>query len=396
MFKIKIIDHYPQKTLANFDSQQFETGEDFDNPDVILVRSTKLHDHPFSDKLKAVGRAGTGIDNIPVEKLTQQGIPVFYAPGANANAVKELVVAAMIMAYRNIRPALSFIDTLKQELPSDLSSNIEQNKKRFAGQELSGKTLGIIGAGNIGVKVANIAHHLGMHVITYDPMMTLSSALALIPDVNQAESIEAVLSQSDIISLHVPLVPETKHLINQHTLSLLKPDAVLANFSREGIVDEKALLNALDQKQLKSYMTDFATAELVKRESVICFPHLGASTQQAQENASSMVITNVKNFLEFGTVSFSANFPETRLVKPDSFKGYRLVIANENKPGVIAEMTQAISRSNLNIERMVNSSNEAIAFNLVDITGDEGELQQVIKEIEQSNHVLNVRLINYQ
>lgn len=395
MFKIKVLDHYPQTTLANFDSKHYEFGEHLDDPNVILVRSTKLHEYPFGDSIKAVGRAGTGIDNIPVDKLTTLGIPVFYAPGANANAVKELVIAAMLMAYRNIQPAISFIETLKHNIPADLSATIEKNKKRFAGQELSGKTLGIIGAGNIGVKVANIAHHLGMHVVTYDPMMTISSALALIPDVKQADSIEAVLSHADIISLHVPLVAETKHLINEQTLSLLKSDAVLVNFSRAGIIDEPAILNALDQKKLQSYLTDFASAELLKRENVLCFPHLGASTQQAQENASSMVIKNVKNFIELGTVAFSANFPDTRLVKPENFQGFRLVIANKNKPGVIAEITQAISRSNLNIERMVNSSNETVALNLVDITGDETELQQVINEINQSNHVLNVRLINY-
>ena len=395
MFKIKVFDHYPKPILAKFTSPFYETGDNIEDPDVILVRSTKLHDFPFSSHIKAVGRAGTGIDNIPVDALTAKGIPVFYAPGANANAVKELVIAGMLMAYRNIKPALSFIDELKQAIPDDVSSHIETNKKRFAGQELSGKTLGIIGAGNIGVKVANIAHHLGMHVITYDPMMTISSALALMPDVQQADSIEAVLSQADIISLHVPFVSATKYLINAQTLSLLKPEAVLANFSRAGIVDEPALLKALDKQQLHCYLTDFASNELIKRDNVICFPHLGASTQQAQENASSMVIANVKNFIERGTVTHSANFPDTYLAKPDNFDGYRLVIANQNKPGVIAEMTNAISRSNLNIERMVNSSTTEIALNLVDITGSETELKQVMDEIAQSDHVLNIRLIDF-
>ncbi len=395
MFKIKVLDNYPQTILSSFDSIQYEIGEDVNEPDVILVRSTNLHDYALPKSLKAIGRAGTGIDNIPVEKLIESGIPIFFAPGANANAVKELVFAAIFIAYRNLQPALSFIDSLKSDIPDELSTHIEKNKKQFTGQELTGKTLGIIGLGNIGVKVANMGQHLGMKVIAYDPMMSISSALALIPDVKQADSIEGVLSVADVITLHVPMAPETKNLIDQQTLNLIKPDVILVNFSRKGVVDESAVLHALDNKLLKGYLTDFATPELLKRDGVLCLPHLGASTQQAQENASSMVINNVKQFLEFGSISHSANFPDIRLAKPENFHGYRLVIANENKPGVIAEITNAISRSNLNIERMVNASNKAIALNLVDIIGDEKELQKVITTVSQSNHVLNVRSIKY-
>lgn len=395
MFKVQVLDNYPKSSLELFPKESYSVGHDIERPDAILVRSHKLHDHPIQDQLKAVGRAGTGIDNIPVDKMTAKGVPVFYAPGANANAVKELVLAAIIISSRNLSYVHEFISGLKNNIPGDLSQHIEQKKKQFVGEEMLGKTLGVIGLGNIGVKVANMAHVLGMNVIAYDPNISLINALALIPEVKQAHDMDEVLSNSDMVTIHIPLMEETKGLINKDKLNLMQTHAILFNFSRQAIINEADVLDYLDHNRIKAYVTDFASEELLKRNNAICFPHLGASTKQAQENASKIVINNLKNFMEHGNIEYSANMPTTYLPISDQFKGYRLVIINHNQPGVIAEISNAISKSNLNIEQMVNTSHQNIAVNLVDITGDEKELDHMIQDIRKSKNIINIRSIKF-
>lgn len=366
MFTINILDNLSAKGLSLFDAKRYQLGTDFQDPDAILVRSHKLHDHVFSKQLKAVGRAGVGTDNIPVETLTNLGIPVFYAPGANANAVKELVLAAMLIGYRHLDEAQSFLSQLARD---NFSKDIESQKKKFVGQEISGKTLGIIGLGNIGVLVANAALALGMQVLAYDPNMTLTNALALMPGVNKVTDIDTLLSNSEIITLHVPLNAQTKHLINETTIRLIKPQALLLNFSREQIVDEIAVRNSLENQSLLGYITDFPTLHLTGHPQVLSFPHLGASTVEAEEKSARMVIRNISKFLELGIIENSINFPDTSLepsILPDC---QRLIIFSHNVPGTIAHITQNISQLGYNIERMVNTSRATVAVNLIDITG---------------------------
>ena len=367
MFSINILDNLSPKGLSLFDTTRYKLGNDFKDPDAILVRSRKLHDAVFSKQLKAVGRAGVGTDNIPVDTLTKLGIPVFYAPGANANAVKELVLAAMLIGYRHLDEARSFL----QQLSTDNFSDIEAQKKKFVGQEIAGKTLGIIGLGNIGVLVANAALALGMHVVAYDPNMTLTNALALMPGVKKISDINTLLSHAEIITLHVPLNTETKHLINETNIGLIKPHALLLNFSREHIVDEIAVRNSLENQSLLGYITDFPTSHLSGHPQVLSFPHLGASTVEAEENSARMVIRNISKFLESGVIENSINFPNTSLEPSTLPNCQRLLIITHNIPGTIAHITQNISQLGYNIERMINTSRADIAVNLIDITGSQ-------------------------
>lgn len=367
MFSINILDNLSPKGLSLFDTTRYKLGHDFKDPDAILVRSRKLHDTVFSKQLKAVGRAGVGTDNIPVDTLTKLGIPVFYAPGANANAVKELVLAAMLIGYRHLDEARSFL----QQLSTDNLSDIETQKKKFVGQEISGKTLGIIGLGNVGVLVANAALALGMNVMAYDPNMTLTNALALMPGVKKVGDINTLLSNAEIITLHVPLNAETKHLINETNIGLIKPHALLLNFSREQIVDEIAVRNSLENQSLLGYITDFPTSHLSGHPQVLSFPHLGASTVEAEENSARMVIRNISKFLESGVIENSINFPNTSLEPSTLADCQRLLLITHNVPGTIAHITQNISQLGYNIERMINTSRADIAVNLIDITGSQ-------------------------
>ncbi|BCA96991.1 D-3-phosphoglycerate dehydrogenase [Legionella antarctica] len=393
MFTIQILDNISEKAIKLLESPEYQIATDFDNPDVILVRSRQLHKHCFADKLKAIGRAGIGTDNIPVAYLTQLGVPVFYAPGANANAVKELVLAAMLIGYRHLDEARNFLSHIGEHNKESLCREIETQKKKFVGHEISGKTLGVIGLGNIGVKVANAALALGMKVIAYDPHMTLYNALALMPTIECVVDLNTVLSNADMITLHVPLVADTTNLINKDNIHQLKPHSLLLNFSREQVVNETAILDQLKRGSMLGYITDFPTPDLAKNPGVLSFPHLGASTAEAEANSAEMVIRNIRNYLEFGIIEHSINFPDTFLPAMGMPNVNRLLIINNNKPGVIAHFTQKISQSGYNIERMVNTSRDNIAVNLLDISGVRKDSDLLTRLIESIDGVIRVHLI---
>ncbi len=393
MYTIGVLDNISPKGLKLFDPQHYQLGADIQNPDVILVRSYKLHQHTFGDQLKAVGRAGVGTDNIPVEQLTKLGIPVFYAPGANANAVKELVLAAMLIGYRHLDEARSFLTKITKDNKDTMSHEIETQKKKFVGHEISGKTLGVIGLGNIGVLIANAALALGMQVLAYDPNMTLANALALMPGVKKVNDINSVLSNSEIITLHVPLNAETTHLINEKNIHLIKPHGLLLNFSREKVVDEMALLKSLDNESLLGYITDFPTSHLADHPRVLSFPHLGASTVEAEENSASMVIRNISNYLEYGIIEHSINFPDTSLSPSSIPNCHRIVVINHNVPGTIAQITQKLSELGFNIERMINTSRSTVAVNLIDVSGSIKDAEKLNKSLSVIENVIRVHLI---
>jgi len=393
VFTIQILDNLSPQALKLFQSDKYETGSDFTNPDIILVRSHKLHNYSFSTGLKAVGRAGVGTDNIPVAALTKLGIPVFYAPGANANAVKELVLAAMLIGYRHLDAARMFLAHLSESDKDTLSREIEMQKKKFVGHEIAGKTLGVIGMGNIGVKVANAALALGMNVIAYDPHMTLSNALALMPSVNKIVDLNSLLVHADIITVHVPLTADTTYLINEQNIKHLKDQALLLNFSREQVVSEAAIIAHLNNQSLLGYITDFPTPNLANHPRVLSFPHLGASTTEAEVNSAEMVIHNICNYLDFGIIEHSINFPDTFLPSAPMQDCYRIIVINLNKPGVIAHVTQKISQSGFNIERMVNTSRDDIAVNLIDVSGICKEPEVLINYFESIESVIRVHII---
>lgn len=377
MISVQVLDNIAPKGLSLLKPQLYQISSEFTDPEIILVRSHSLHGHLFSEHLRAVGRAGAGTDNIPIEQLTNLGIPVFNSPGANSNAVKELVLAAMLIGYRHLDEARTFLSDLFKENQQEFHQEIEQQKKKFVGHEISGKTLGVIGLGNIGVKVANAALGLGMNVITYDSNISLSNALALMPNVEKANDMNAVLKQADIITLHVPLNAETTHLINEKNINLVKQNALLLNFSRELVVSEKAVLQHLNNKKIMGYITDFPTIELASHPKVLSFPHLGASTAEAEQNSAEMVIRNICNYLEYGTIEYSVNFPNIALSQIHMPNCHRIVIVNRNIPGAIGKITETISQLGYNIEQMVNTSRETIAINLIDISGTKDLPEQI-------------------
>lgn len=369
MFILKILDRISEVGLSQFPNSRYLISPDETKPHALLLRSHKLHNDIIPASVSVVGRAGIGTDNIPVEILTKQGIPVLYTPGANANAVKELVIAALLMGSRQLEKASEFMRSLKTEDNTELNYQIETNKKKFVGHEIQGKTLGVIGLGNIGVKVANDALALGMHVVGFDPVMTIENALALSPGVKKVNNVDELLSTADFISMHIPLNDKTKQFMNTTRLGLLKDNTILLNFSRAGVVDDEAILNALSIKKLGGYITDFPSVTLKGHPQVICMPHLGASTFEAEENCAKILCKNIRDFLENGTIKDSVNFPDTNLPWLPLENQTRLAITNSNIPGAIAAISQAISQAGLNINQMVNHSSHTIAYNLIDVTG---------------------------
>ncbi|ARB92069.1 3-phosphoglycerate dehydrogenase family protein [Legionella longbeachae] len=393
MFTIQVLDNISPQGLSLFHPDLYQLGLNPIDPDVILVHSHKLHNHPFSKNLKAVARAGTGTDNIPVEELTKKGIPVFYAPGANTNAIKELVMAAMIMGYRHLDQTRTFITNLTKENNQLFHQEIETKKKKFIGHEISGKILGVIGLGNVGVKVANAAFALGMKVLGFDTNMTLNNALALMPGVEKVTDMNLLLTHADIITLHIPLNVETKHLINEQNIVLLKPNTLLLNFSREQVVSEPAILQQLNNNQLMGYITDFPTINLANHPNVLCFPHLGASTQEAEQSASEMIIRNICNYLEHGGIEYSVNFPNISLSTAQIPNCHRMLTINQNTPGVIGKITQKISKLKYNVEQMENKSRGPIAINLIDLSGPKESLPELCKQLKEISSLMHVRHI---
>lgn len=362
-FRIQTLNNIAAVGLERLPRERYEVGTEIESPDAILVRSHSMHEMSLASNLLAVGRAGAGVNNIPVEHLTGRGIPVFNAPGANANAVKELVLGGLFLAARNLVAAHEYVRGLDDEGEA-LERAVEAGKKRFVGYELPGRTLGVIGLGAIGVEVANAALGLGMKVIGFDPKITVERAWQLSATVQQAVSIEECLRSADFLTIHVPLTDETRGLIGPQRLKLLKSSCVLLNFSRSDIVDEPALVAALDSGRIATYVTDFPTAAFKRHPRAVCMPHLGASTAEAEENSAVMVVDNLRQYLEQGNVKHSVNFPETILprTRPD-----RVAIPHANMPNMVAQILSALAAENLNIADMVNHSRGTISYTIVDL-----------------------------
>jgi D-3-phosphoglycerate dehydrogenase len=391
MYSYKIYNNIAQEGIDILNKNDLK--EDKVNPDALLLRSQVLSDSDFNDSLKCIGRAGAGTNNIPVSDATDRGVVVFNTPGANANAVKELVVCGMLLASRGIIQGSSYAMTLKGMATDDLNRAMESQKKFFKGSELKGKTLGIVGLGAIGSLLAQTANIMGMKIIGFDPYISVDAAWRLPKEVEKADSLETLLANCDYISLHVPLVDSTKNLISSKTLSFLKDGAKIINLSRGGIVNNDDILNSLESGKVDRYVTDFPTPDLIKRADengdVILLPHLGASTKEAEINCANMACEQVSNFLKNGTIVNSVNFPSIRLGRTTNF---RLIIINKNEPGMIGKIADQIASSNLNITDMTNKSRDEIAINLIDL--DENPSTEIINNIEKIEHVLSVRLCN--
>lgn len=364
-----------------------------ENPDSILLRSHILLEKDLDDNLLCIARAGAGTNNIPIQEATKKGIVVFNTPGANANAVKELVICGMLLSSRGIIEGIEFAKSLDCEDSIDLNKAMEAQKKVFAGSELAGKTLGIIGLGSIGSMLAQAAHALGIKLIGYDPYISIEGAWRLPADVEKAESMDALLKQSDFVSLHVPLVEDTKNLINQSNLKNFKRGARLINLSRGGIVNTNDVIEGLDKGHLDRFVTDFPTPELINRSTknndVILLPHLGASTKEAEVNCAIMAANQMVNFLRDGTILNSVNFPRISLSRSTN---HRLVIINHNEPGMISKIADSIASSNINIAEMTNKSRDEIAINLIDLESQASA--QLIDQLRSVEHVMSVRAIN--
>jgi D-3-phosphoglycerate dehydrogenase len=386
MFRILTLNNIASSGLQRFPKDRYTVGSDVASPDAIIVRSASMHDMALGGELLAVGRAGAGVNNIPVSKLSERGIPVFNAPGANANAVKELVLAGLFIAARNLIAAHEYVRGLKEEGEA-LAKAVESGKKRFVGYELPGRTLGVIGLGAIGVEVANAALGLDMKVVGFDPKITVERAWQLSAGVSQANSIEQVLRESDFITLHVPLTEATRRLINAKRLELVRPTTVLLNFSRSEIVDEAALLDALDRTALATYVTDFPSVALRSHARAICLPHLGASTAEAEENSAVMVVDNIRQYLEHGNVKHSVNFPEA--VLPRS-RPSRVAIPHANMPNMVAQILSALAAANLNIADMVNHSRDRISYTIVDL--DSPVSQETLARVRAIDGILSARI----
>jgi D-3-phosphoglycerate dehydrogenase len=387
MYKILTLNNIAVKGLDQLPREHYEVASEIQHPDAILLRSFKMHDFEIPPTLKAVGRAGAGVNNIPVEKLGEKGIPVFNAPGANSNAVKELVIAGMLIACRNICQSWGFARELEGDDPI-INKQVEAGKKNYVGFELPGRTLGVIGLGAIGIKVANAGLSLGMNVIGYDPEITVQSAWKLSSKVKQATSIDEIVAKSDFLTFHVPLIDATRHIINRERIKIMKDNIVILNFARQGIVDDEAMVEALDSGKAYAYVCDFPSNLLKKHPRVITLPHLGASTAEAEDNCAVMVAEQVKDYLENGTIHNSVNFPEVDLPRQ---QGFRIAIANKNTPNMLGQISTRLADAGLNIIDMINKSKDQIAYTLVDVESEIPE--NIVNEISKIDGVLSVRTL---
>jgi D-3-phosphoglycerate dehydrogenase len=387
MYKILTLNNISAAGLDRLPHDSYEIASEIQHPDAILLRSYKMHDMDVPETLKAVGRAGAGVNNIPVEKMTGLGIPVFNAPGANANAVKELVVSSMLMASRNIAQAWNYARNLEGD-DASIARDVEAGKKKFVGFELPGRTLGVIGLGAIGVKIANAAISLGMKVVGYDPSVTVQSAWNLSSEAVRAHSVDELLSQADFVTFHVPLIEATKHMINEERLKNMKDGVVIMNFARAGIVDDSAVLKALDSGKVYAYINDFPSNVNKNHPRVVCLPHLGASTAEAEDNCAIMVADQIKDYLENGNIVNSVNFPEMKMPRAGDA---RITIANSNVPNMVGQVTSILAEAEINILDMLNKSRGDIAYNLLDVEGDVSD--EIVEHIRAIEGVLSVRVV---
>ena len=393
MFKVKTYNQISVKGLERFCREKYEVGSDIGHPDAILLRSQKLHDEPIADSVLAVARAGAGVNNVPIDAYSKKGIVVFNTPGANANAVKELVLAGLLLGSRGIKSGIDHVNTLANVKDAGaLHKMLEAQKKQFAGNELMGKTLGIVGLGAIGSLVADMALALGMKVVGFDPALSIEAAWRLSSEVEKAENLPSLLSRSDYVTLHVPAIEPTYHLLNDDALKQAKPNLTLVNFARETIVDPQAIVNALAAGQLKSYICDFPEPCFFGNENIIAMPHIGASTAEAEENCAMMAADQLMDFLENGNIVNSVNFPRVRMARCE---GQRIIFANENVPKVLGNVLSILADHNVNIIDMVNKSRDDLAYNILDVEQmPNNDVLGVIKVIQQIEHVISVRILD--
>jgi len=385
MFKVLTLDNIAVAGLRHFPRDHYEVASEIAHPDAIILRSHNMHDMQIPETVAAIGRAGAGVNNIPIEAMSQRGVPVFNAPGANANAVKELAVAGMLIAARNICNARDYVKDLDEE-SNALGKAVEAGKKQFVGFELPGKTLGVIGLGAVGVEVANIALALGMKVVGFDPAITVKRAWQLSSGVEQVDTLDRLFKESDFVTAHVPLIDATKGMINSDRLALMADGSVIINFARGGVADDNAVLQALDSGKLHAYVSDFPTSELIAHPKVVALPHLGASTGEAEENCAVMVAENLKDYLENGNIRFSVNFPETIIPR---LGAYRITVANANVPNMVGQISTCLARANLNIEDLLNKSYGGLAYTIVDL--DSPVSDETIAELRRIDGVLALR-----
>lgn len=388
-FKILTLNKISARGLSRLPGH-YVVGDEVDAPDAILVRSANMHDMDIPASVQAIGRAGAGTNNIPVKAMSARGVPVFNAPGANANAVKELVIAGMLIGARNLGSAIDFVKGL-EGTDEELHKKTEAGKKRFVGRELPGRTLGVIGLGAIGSLVADAAIKLGMQVIGFDPGITVEAAWRLPREVRKAESIEQLIRESEFITLHVPLVEATRNLINTQRVAQMKGGVILLNFAREGVVDNAAVLAGLKDGKLHAYVCDFPANALKGHDKVVCLPHLGASTEEAEENCAVMVAEEVSDYLENGNILNAVNFPDVAMPRESP---YRLAIANANVPNMVGQISTALAGAGLNIHNMVNKSKGDMAYTLVDV--DSPVPEALLSQIGAIEGVLRVRYLPVQ
>jgi D-3-phosphoglycerate dehydrogenase len=389
-FKILILNQISQNGLKRLPADNYHVAKDVAQPDAIMVRSADMHSMEIPQSVRAIGRAGAGTNNIPVQAMSARGVPVFNAPGANANAVKELVLAGMLLSARNIAGALKYVSALDPKDP-EMEKKVEDGKKNFAGYELAGHTLGVIGLGKIGCLVADAAIKLGMHVLGYDPEITVDAAWSLPSQVKKANSVSEVLKNANFISIHVPLVNATRKMINAEMLAHTKHNAVLLNFSREGVVDEAAVLAALEARKLGSYVCDFPSPHVNNHPHVIALPHLGASTGEAEENCAIMVADQLRDYLEHGNVQNAVNFPNVVMPRESRF---RVAVTNSNVPNMLGQISTAMAQAGLNIHNMMNKSKGEVAYTLVDV--ETKVPKEVIDSIAKIEGVLAVRYLPHE
>lgn len=390
MFKVLTLNQISVKGLERLPRDSYEIASEFNTPDAILLRSHKLQASDIGESVKAIARAGAGVNNIPVAACTERGIPVFNTPGANANAVKELILSALTLGSRGILEGINYVSTLTHmNDAAEMSKLLEKEKARFKGNELMGKTLGVVGLGAIGSLVADMALKLGMDVIGYDPAISVDAAWRLPREVRKIDNLVSLFAKADFITLHLPVLDSTRGLINRDLLKSAKPELRLLNFSREEIVDLPSLLESLDEKRLHSYITDFPAPGLIGRKDVILMPHIGASTDEAEENCAIMAANQLRDFLEHGNISNSVNFPSLSLDR--NHNGVRLAITNRNIPKMLSQLLAVLADANINVIDMLNKSRDDVAYNLIDVASEPStEFLQRMRAVEG---VVNVRLI---
>lgn len=385
MYKVLTLNSIAVEGLRRLPRDRYEVASEITHPDAVLLRSHNMHDMDIPATVAAIGRAGAGTNNIPIDAMSARGVPVFNAPGANANAVKELVIAGMLIGARNLCRASEYVATL-EETGDALNKAVEAGKKQFVGFELPGKTLGVVGLGAIGVEIANAALALGMTVIGFDPAITVRNALQLSSGVKHAETLDQLFQHADFVTVHVPLLDATRNMVNADRIALMQDGGVLVNFARGGVVDDAAAMAALDSGKLHSFVTDFPTPELIAHRKVVALPHLGASTAEAEENCAILVAENIKDYLENGNIRFSVNFPEAQLPRLDA---WRLTLANANVPNMVGQVSTCIANAGLNIEDLLNKSVGEFAYTIVDVNGE--PTQELLDEIAAIEGVLTLR-----